>query len=60
MTETVDQFLKRGGVIKQCQPQAVPKMQLTVEGTGTRARPTSGEPRQIRRGSVANAQMTYK
>ena len=60
MTETVEQYLARGGVVTQCKPQALPKLEMNVEGTGTRAKPSSGAPRQLRRGSIANAQLTYK
>ena len=60
MAETIEQFLSRGGVVTQCKPQATPRMTMTVEGTGTRAKPSSSAPRQLRRGSVANAQLTYK
>jgi hypothetical protein len=60
MTETIEQFLSRGGVVTQCNPQAIPKLLMTVEGTGTRAKPSSGAPRQLRRGSIANSQLTYK
>ena len=60
MTETIKQYLARGGVVTQCKPQATPRMDMTVEGTGTRAKPSSGAPRQLRRGSIANSQLTYK
>ncbi len=57
--ESVQQFIARGGVVTQCKPQATPRMEMTVEGTGTRAKPSSSAPRQLRRGSVANAQLTH-
>lgn len=58
--ESVQQFIARGGVVTQCKPQVTPRMEMTVEGTGTRAKPSSSAPRQLRRGSVANSQLTYK
>ena len=58
--ESLEQYLARGGVVTQCKPQAVPKLEMNVEGTATRAKPSSGAPRQLRRGSIANAQLTYK
>jgi len=48
--ESVADFLARGGVVTQCKPQAVPKMELTVEGTATRAKPKSNKPRSLKRG----------
>ena len=58
--ESVEQFIARGGVVTQCKPQSIPKLEMNVEGTGTRAKPSSSAPRQLRRGSVANSQLTYK
>ena len=58
--ESLEQYLARGGVVTQCKPQALPKLEMNVEGTGTRAKPSSGAPRQLRRGSIANSQLTYK